>query len=110
MTINEQNNCKKVDSTSTGYECFFYDTINKCKRINIDSGCKITVSSSSSAVYPVCSTDDVQNDEDCFMSADYKTCAKKKKACSLYSSSGCGGFETGTITGNNQCVYFSSFS
>lgn len=106
-TIDEQHKCKKVDSTSTSYECFFYGTTTMCKRINVDSGCKATGSSSSSGVYPDCSVDNVQSDEDCFMSTDYKTCSKKKKACTLYSSSGCGGLETSTITGNNQCAYFS---
>ena len=107
-TINEQHACAKTDSDSKGYECYFYDNSKtKCKRININDGCKVSLDTSMNPIIPSCSKDTgAQDDEDCFLSDDNKTCENKKKTCNLYSTSGCGGLEK--IDGNKQCIYLTS--
>ena len=98
-TVNENHNCVKTDTSSTSYQCYFYNLDNsKCKRINIDSGCKVTISSG----IPQCQKDNVQDDEDCFLSSDWKACEKKKKACNLYSNDNCGGLKE--IKDKKQCA------
>lgn len=99
--IDEQDNCVKTDTNSKSYDCYFSNLDRtRCKRINIDTGCKVDITSYS----PVCSrdTNNIQDTEDCFLSDDYKTCAKKTKACNLYSVENCGGLKK--ITGNSQCI------
>ena len=87
-TVDGNHNCIKTETSSTSYQCYFYNLQNKnCKRINLDSGCKVTTSSG----IPQCQKDNVQDDEDCFLSSDMKACEKKKKACNLYSNDNCGG-------------------
>ena len=98
-TVDGNHNCVKTDTSSTSYQCYFYSLDNsKCKRINIDSGCKVTISSG----IPQCQKDNVQDDEDCFLSSDMKACEKKKKACNLYSNDNCGGLAE--IKDKKQCA------
>lgn len=100
--IDEQDNCVKTDTNSKSYDCYFWDlqTITRCKRINIDTGCTVYFTS----LPPLCDkdTNNIEENEDCFLSDDYKTCAKKTKACNLYSDANCGGLKK--ITGNSQCI------
>lgn len=91
---------KKLKPHKTSYQCYFEDqTKTKCKRINIDSGCKIDLSQS---YYPQCKVDKVQDNEDCFFTTDRKTCEKKTKRCDLYYESTCGGLKG--ISNNKQCI------
>ena len=98
-TVKENHNCEKTDTSSTSYQCYFYGTNkNLCKRTNIDSGCKLTVTNGN----PKCEKDNVQDDEDCFLSSDSKACEKKKKACNLYFDYNCGGLKG--IKDKKQCA------
>lgn len=74
--VTENHLCEKTETTSTSYQCYFYGTEkNHCKRTNIDSGCKLTITSG----IPKCEKDNVASDEDCFLSSDGKSCEKKRK-------------------------------
>jgi len=101
--IKDDHTCEKTDANSNSYECYNAGSeINKCKRINVVSGCKLEINSNN----PHCSrdTENIQENEDCFLSKDLKTCEKKTKSCSLYSDSNCGGLK-GSITNNKQCIF-----
>ena len=103
-TINDNRECLKSEGNTANYHCYWSDTDRtKCKRINYDNGCKVTVTTGSN---PTCQkgSENINNDEDCFFTKDLKTCAKKKKACNLYSESNCGGLKG--INNNIQCVQY----
>ena len=68
------NNCIKTDTTSKSYACV-KSTINnliQCKRINIDSVCKLDASN-------YCAIDSVNDNEGCLWSDDRKTCKRVPK-------------------------------
>lgn len=96
-SITTDNKCTKTDANAKNYDCYFSTDKTKCRKINIDSGCKVDLS----ADYPKCSKDQVQDDEDCFLT-DLKTCSKLKKSCNLYSDDKCGGLKG--IKNNIQCI------
>jgi hypothetical protein len=101
--INDDHSCVKTDTESTTYKCYNPDNDNnKCKRINVETGCELQINSNK----PQCSkdTENIKETEDCFLSEDQKTCEKKTKLCNLYSDNNCGGL-AGTIINNKQCIF-----
>ena len=105
--INSSHQCTKKDQNSNKYECYFSDpnTNEICRRINLDTGCKAKIPTSTSASFLGCerNTTGIEENQDCFLSEDEKTCQKKTKSCELYSKSDCGGFEG--KNNNKQCYY-----
>ena len=104
--IKDDHTCEKTDASANSYECYNAGSDrNKCKRINIVTGCKLEINSN----VPQCSrdTENIQENEDCFLSKDLKTCEKKTKSCSLYSDSNCGGLK-GVVSNTRQCIYDNS--
>ena len=95
--INSSHQCTKTDQDSNKYECYFSapNTNKICRRINLDTGCMAKISTT----VPILeceknsTSEDIEENQDCFLSEDKKTCQKKTKSCELYSDSDCGGLE-----------------
>ena len=77
--INSSHQCTKTDQNSNKYECYFSDpNTNKiCRRINLDTGCKAKIPTTSSRLE--CEKISEEENQDCFLSEDEKTCQKKGK-------------------------------
>ena len=104
--INSSHQCTKTDQNSNKYECYFSDpdTNKICRRINLDTGCKAKIPTSASFLGCERNTTGIEENQDCFLSEDKKTCQKKTKSCELYSDSDCGGLK-GTKK-DKQCYYY----